>query len=334
MLGAAPAASGFTSVCIDTRAGRSMQAVDASADAMLRRLADGLRVEGDRDVLATLVLAGLVEVRHPERGWLTGAAATNVVAADLPPDHAAGPSSRLARAAFEHARLLQIDDPATLAARLYFFNRLPITRPWREHWRNQATILAQLGLGRPDCFPTLTRIGGLAPSWIAWGRAGTRPTTRPFKLYLSPLPGDLGTCLRAVRRLPELDFYAVKIGGDVGTLLRPDKCVMYFANRASMEATASILTDRLRAIDGHGVPFTAWFDTKGLLSWGLDPAPEASNIGRFTDSSWRIWICNRLAVACLSSRALPVDDAWAFARASLHFSGVNCDSWAPLGCDP
>jgi hypothetical protein len=327
-LGEAPGDSGFTAVCFSALGGRSIQAIGGAAEQTMRQVADGVAVEGD-DALPSLILAGLVEVKDPTLGWVTGPDATPVIASNRRSASASSPGSRLAEAAFQHARALEIDDPTTLSARLYFFNRLPIARRWRDLWPDQASILAHMGLVHPDVFPGLARIEGLDRSWLAWGRVGTRHKARPFKLYLSPRPGDLAACLTVLRREPNAAFYAIKIGGDAGALLRPDKCVLYFTDRSALESTASTLAHHLAGVDGHGVPFTAWLDTRGLLSWGLDPPPEGSLIGRFTDRSWRIWICNRLAVAMLASRRLDPEGAWAFAKASLGSSGVDTESWGP-----
>lgn len=327
-VGPMPGESGFTALCVDATGEKSVQAVGAEAERALRRLAREQAVDDD-EVLVALVLAGLVEIRADPGGWLTGSDAVGILAGRLPRE-GAGPAADLALSAFGHVNQLPIDDPWTLSARLYFFNRLPITRRWRDHWPNPDSVLAQFGLDHPNAFPGLTRIGGLDKAWIGWGRVGEAVPPRPFKLYLSPLPGDLGHVLQALRRLHEQPFHAIKIGADAGSLLRPDKCVLYFAEKGDLDATAVALQTELAGLAGQGVPFTSWIDTGGLLSWGRDPHPKTENIGRFSDASWRIWICNRLAVAMIAARHLEVGQAWSFALANLHFAGVDTEAWAPL----
>jgi hypothetical protein len=109
-------------------------------------------------------------------------------------------------------------------------------------------------------------------------------------------------------------------------LNRPDKIVLYFA---SFEALGTASTELRRALDGvaaHGVPFTATATQDGLLSWGFDPQDE----GTGERTSWRWWICQRLATALhLAPPSTNIEDVLSLALARLRTDGVDTETWAP-----
>src|SRR5213075_881941 len=96
--------------------------------------------ETPREV-ARLVLDGILEVERDGR-FVSGVQAEHL----LPqlPDHAIGANDRLARLSHEAIRYgeaLEIDDPGSLSARIYFYNRVPVAPRWAHRLTTPDSIL-------------------------------------------------------------------------------------------------------------------------------------------------------------------------------------------------
>src|SRR5438045_2781020 len=81
-----------------------------------------------------LVLDGLLQVEGPA-GFVGGPAAADLLLADPAAAEetalGAASSAALSRAALAHAAALDLTEAADLSARLYFFNRRPLTPAWK-----------------------------------------------------------------------------------------------------------------------------------------------------------------------------------------------------------
>jgi hypothetical protein len=292
--------------------------------------------------IARLVLDDVLEVAHDDR-FVGGVAAAPFVLTTQPPSLTTTVTSRLSLAALRYASALRVDDPLALSARMYFFNRMPVTPQWRRRHPDSAAIAAVLGVDAaerttlgPAGWTRSTRVGSEREGWFQWRRAtsasrSTRRETLTYKLYVSPRHESLRDVVHAtlpiLARSPATAF---KVGSTEQQLCRPDKLVAYFDSRAALDDTAATLDLALRGAEAHGVPFTASVTDDGLLSWGVDPPPAPQVMWR-ENESWRLWVTNRLAIALLSARRAPQSamSPAEFAVVRLELDGVDISTWAP-----
>jgi hypothetical protein len=303
-----------------------------------------VRNQGERceRQVAELVMDGILEVQDGDR-FVSGTEAAHLFSA---PNATGGSGGRLADLSIEalrYAQALEIEDPRMLAARLYFYNRLPLSPRWERELAGADAVLELVGIGSDDRLHELldTTWGGARPAsirdgWITWARsnasrsgAANGPT---YKLYVSPPVAALREAFAAlVEVLSNSRATGFKVGADARGVLRPDKLVAYFVRFDDLAEVAEPLAQRLGAMPVHGVPFTAQIAGDGLLSWGMDPPREQP--GAFGDEgqSWRIWVAHRLAAALLAARnaeqeAMP---PWQFALQRLAMQGVDVEHWTP-----
>jgi hypothetical protein len=166
------------------------------------------------------------------------------------------------------------------------------------------------------------------PGWYSFAREpGPVQIASACKLYVSPMPDALAD---AFPRIAEVfvgyDVRSFKVGRGIEGLLRPDKVIAYFDDRAHMESTAAALDRSLDGCPAQGAPFTAEVGGNGLLSTGVDPPA-----GDATATSWRSWVTKQLAESLLAARATPGLDPVATAFADLRRAGVDPDRWDPDG---
>jgi hypothetical protein len=310
--------------------------------------------------LTELVLDGVLEIFDGD-GFVAGPAAAEL----LLPARAGGlqgPLAQLSAEALRHAEALGLDDPGRIARSLYGYNRRPVTPAWARRLPDRAAVLGFLGsspgtrLGRCLAAGWERASGEAEPEgWIAWrwrgqtGRASARRSgpgsgRATFKLYLSPaleaLPAAFAAMVETLEDVGTGDF---KVGSDAAGLLRPDKLVLYFAEREELLAAAGELARRLPGLPAHGVPFTAEIGLAGALSWGMDPPRSARLVSWHEGESWRIWVVRRLAAALLAAREGEPEERerhrerneegrlapWQFALERLRREGVDVDRWTP-----
>ncbi len=317
-----------------------------------------------------LIADGVLEIASGGGAFVSGAAARELLAPPgAPRPGARGRLAELARAALLHAQALPADDPALLAAKLYAYNRLPLTPRWRQRLGSAGDVRRFLGL---PADPGSTGAGGgvgtdlggrggrwdaaAVGPWFIWrrgrrGRAEAAPAGGAvYKLYASPQPealGEAGAPLLAA--LAAAGPFQIKVGADARALLRPDKLVAYFSSFERLAAAAEVLAERLAGMPVQGVPFTAEVAGDGLLSWGVDPPPAHSAWQR--TESWRQRLTLRLARALFAARAdqdtlPPVQESepppaaaaaapmaqmapWEFALARLRLDGIDTETWTP-----
>lgn len=252
-------------------------------------------------------------------------------------------TGRLSASALDYASALQLDDADRLSAKLYFYNRKPLTPAWRERLPEFASVERFLRLGPGSrTRAVLDRswrrqdLPAEIDGWIAWRprsagalRAATRGT---FKVYVSPQTEQCGDAIEVVLEAMAATGPApFKIGGGVYSLLRPDKVVVYFAERRGMEAFLDALRPKVAGLQPHGVPFSADVTGDGLLSWGLDPPEARLPWSTVKTQSWRVAVASRLARSLILARHARTGTVTRtqFALDRLALDGIDVSTWAP-----
>nr|NLI50508.1 hypothetical protein [Propionibacterium sp.] len=327
------------------RAGLSYKAVDAETALLLFTLATPgplpsfarakLGPDCDR-VVADLVLSGVLEVEG-EGGFRSGPDAEPALFA-RPATAGRGRTGQLSLAALRYGQRLGALEPSELASRLYAFNRAPLTPAWQRRLPGPDAVLDHLGLGPGGRLqPRLTAAWaahGPDRGWLSWSsravRAAAEPGALTYKLYLSPTLEALPELVEAwVAASPRLRAFSFKLGLDAAGLLRPDKCVAYFATLDDLARAGDVLSAAMQGLPAQGVPFTAGITADGLLSWGVDP-PR-----RGTGRSWRLWVAEHAARSLAAAAARPAaaggTEPWLFALRRLQVAGVDTDTWQPTG---
>jgi hypothetical protein len=287
---------------------------------------------------AQLVADGILEVASGG-SFVSGAAAWDLfdIAGGDPGERRQGRLAALAAAALRHAAALPLADPGALAARLYGYNRRPLTPLWRRRLPTAAAIRDFLGIapGGPShaLLDSGWREGEPGEGWLHWSarrrvEGGLPAHAAVYKLYLSPEPEHLAAAFgRLLAALPRAHAFQVKVGADAWGLLRPDKVVVYFPSFERLSELAFALAENLAGIPAHGVPFTSEIAGGGLLSWGVDPPGWVLPGGG--RESWRGWLVRRLARALLDAREAGEERPWELACARLRLEGVETGSWTP-----
>lgn len=242
------------------------------------------------------------------------------------------PLPDLSRAALEYGAALGIRDPARLSRRLYSYGRFPASPRLRRAFPTAESVGDHL-LHDNERLRRLLMIGwrrrrfvGEDGGWALWTRprGDPREGATTHKLYVSPLLDSVRPVFHAVMPIvTESGAVGFKVGAELPYLGRPDKLVIYFADKAEMDRVAGLLEPPLAGFEPHGVPFTCVIDGSGLLSWGMDPPGK-------TDQSWRSWLALQLARAMTEAEpGRPVEAALQRADAL----GVDPKSWEPLSID-
>jgi hypothetical protein len=238
-----------------------------------------------------------------------------------------GRLARLSLAGLQHAQALGGASVEALAARLYSWNRLPVSAWRRVAW--QADILQAEASAAAGQDWVLVAAGPPAGPWWAW-----RPRARSadaagggWKLYVSPQPAQLGDAVRVtLAACSELPVASLKYGGDAQGMLRPDKLVVHFETKEAMHLAAERISPLLAGCPVHGVPFSGELGGDGLVSYGCDPPPGSA--ASRTGLSWRGWITWRLAEA-LANPAGAECEPWQAALDHVAQAGVDPATWAP-----
>ncbi len=306
---------------------------------MPRFVRDALGSRAD-SVLARLVLDQVLEIERDGR-FVRGPSALGAGESRAMDDESATADesrlARLSRAALRYGEALQLDDAAMLAARLYGYNRQPVSPEWARRLATRAAVARHWGLERPAVRAALGRDwsddGGRDGPWLSWwSRRPAAEARCPFKLYVSPAREQAAEAFAAaVAAFARGRAHAFKIASDVGGLHRPDKLVAYFSDWADLQETAERLCAALATCPAQGVPFTADAGGDGLVSWGMDPPPD----GGAATESWRSWLAGRLALALVAARRDPARTVApsAFALERIRLDGVDPRTWAPIAPD-
>lgn len=288
----------------------------------------------EHDDVLRLLLDGILEVEVDGR-FVSGArayATLTTLESDVVGD---GRLARLSIAAIRCAQAQLLDNAEQLAAKLYFYNRLPVSLEATRRWPDAAAVCESLG-----AVPLLERTHRRLPSasdragWIMWSLRGDSWSPSAFgtpKLYVSPIADDLPAAFAAiVPSISQLRPPLVKVGCDAFGICRPDKLIVYFDDVAALMAFADSVRDRLNGLTPNGVPFSAELAGDGLLSWGIDPPRHDGGSGWGPRESWRTWVVGRLAKSLIAGRgAEHAIEPWRFALSRLELDGVDTVTWAP-----
>jgi hypothetical protein len=291
-------------------------------------------------VVAQMVLDGILEIAANGQ-MLSGPAAHEVLFDPLEASERENLVTALSRRALEYAEALEIFEPFILSTRLYAYNRIPASSSWRGLLPDEYATERYLGIANGIAANRLSEawIRVRAPAgvgaWIAWQSRHITPNrndTATYKLYVSPACRELREWFKTIAEVVSRSAaFHWKVGIDAVGLLRPDKIVVHFRELAELQATASLLAERLRGCSAQGVPFTAQISSDGLLSWGVDPPADAHSVPWLVRESWRSKICNKLATALVLAKMSPQSgmSASRFAKERLRLEGIDIDTWTP-----
>jgi len=303
--------------------------------------------ENCESTIGKMLLDAILEVEISDLGangkMLSGPAAYSLVFGE--PTQAApnriGAIAAISRRALDYAATLQLTTAAELSGRLYAYNTIPLSRRWQNLLPNESAAEAHLGLDNGNSRAIAKHWFRLtdAPAWISWQArnraqppAGPNENTATYKLYISPAPTHLRDTVHATAELAaNAGAFHWKVGKDLHGLLRPDKIVVYFREFDQLQQAATQIAAALAGIPAQGVPFTAQLDETGLVSWGIDPPVEQHAVPWLQRESWRLRICNRLALALTQGAEQPTNPVSApeFALARLRLEGIDTDTWVP-----
>jgi len=292
--------------------------------------------------VAELVLDEVLEI-HREGRFVCGSEAFDLIYGERESAGAQGTLPRLAQDALEYAQRLDIDDSGKLSARLYFYNRAPLTPSWKCRFPTSDAVAAHLGIDSGGATRRIleggwrrTKPSSQFDGWFHWQSRMEKheaEVRQSYKLYVSPRPELTGDAFRCVAEiLADSPAFHFKVGYDAAGLLRPDKIVIYFLNFEALRQTADLIARRLEGCAAQGVPFTAALEGDALLSWGADPLPGIGMLSWQERESWRLWITNRLATSLLVAKSASNGglEPWQFALERLRLDNVDTDTWTPL----
>ncbi len=290
--------------------------------------------DGGLASIASMLLDGILEVEG-EDGFVGGPPARGLIYTDAEAAVAAAPDrvAQLSQAALRYGQLLPLDDVHALAMRLYHFNTVPLAPRWSARWGAPQALDAVLGPAALAAFRPL-HDPDTAEYWRMFAHLRPEPGERgggsTYKLYVSPHPRALASALPVVAAVfSDMRVMQFKVGVGAAGLLRPDKIVAYFPDRAALDAVAARLASGLAGIEPQGVPFSAAVTEDGLLSWGVDPPDDVALADWHGRESWRLWIVRRLARALLTAREQAPGgvEPWQYALERVRLEGVEPSTW-------
>lgn len=307
---------------------------------------------GDRcnTEIMRLVLDGVLAIEHNGR-LLSGPDAADLMGGtEERSEELEGFLEKLSLDAIRYGQGLKLDDPIDLSNRLYGYNRTPLTSYWKHLLRDASHVSHFLGLTNAEVRDMLESHWLPLPEassgdgWFSWqaGSLGIGTNINSHsrdmncKLYISVSTADLPRAFPPILEvLSATNVTQFKVGKTVAGLLRADKLVAYFKSYRDLIGTAEALKVALRGCAAQGVPFTWDLGTNGLLSMGVDPPPDRNMLSWIGPESWRMWVCNRLAVSLVaaSRNAGRTLEPWRFALRRLELEGVNLPSWTPASFD-
>lgn len=234
--------------------------------------------------------------------------------------------TRLSNRAVDLATALPTTDPTRIARWLYHYGSIPRGPLIEQNFGIGDDTMAVLGLTLGDVSRRTLEAAYEASTYPGWFSFALTPspvlTQAACKLYISPMPEALASAFPVIAEtFVVMNVRSFKVGRGIEGLLRPDKIVAYFDNRADLDRVAAQLCQRLKHCPVQGVPFTADAGLDGLLSWGIDPPPSAEAL------SWRSWITQKLAHEIVKAKAATDTEVAATALASVSALGVNTSLW-------
>ena len=245
----------------------------------------------------------------------------------------------IADRALLYAAELAVEQPLTLAGRLYFFNRLPTSVADCTALPGTEAVRAYLGVSggvstESDVQLRESHSSDSRSAFMSWTNARSEcRVAAPFKLYVCPYPADLPAIFRTCATTAgRHGAFAVKVAADAPTLNRPDKFVAYFNTRGELDACAEAMGPVLSGLRVHELPFSGQLQVSALR-WGVDPPITASGATSSRSESWRVWVTRKLASALVLAvqSGYTAQAAAAFAKHRVSLEGIDVRSWAPDG---
>ncbi len=232
--------------------------------------------------------------------------------------------AQLSREALAFGATLHFEDAGFLAARLYFYGRVPKNggQPQREQpWPASAHQLLRRHWSRQTAADE---------GWHQWRRKGNKAES-VVKLYVSPWHTELDEILPLIVHVATTTgAVMVKLGAGSEGVRRPDKLMLYFSSQEALGKAAEALAS-VGSVRPHGVSFTSqWKPDLPWLSWSRDP-PSDCRIPWQGRLSWRYWVTTQLAVGLIEARNRGLGEEaqvdWALRR--VRNRGVSTQTWLP-----
>jgi hypothetical protein len=291
-----------------------------------------------QSTLVRMVLDSVLEVQIGET-FVSGASALNALEGRASEIKCENVPARLSLEALKYGQALECSHAPELSWRLYYYNRLPASPNWSNRIKSERDFAHYLGLESGSAIQSLldrewTRHDPPPdnPGWLFLRSRNIPFSKSRYKLYISPHSEDLRETLRlALPVLTDMRMPSFKVARNLYGVLRPDKLIVYVPTFKQLQAISDSLLIKLKNVRAHGVPFTAGIDTRGLLSWGIDP-PRGEQLSSWQGTSWRLWVTDRLAVALLSAKESPSEtefEPWQFALRRISAEGVDTSNWTP-----
>jgi hypothetical protein len=295
-----------------------------------------------REAILKLVLDGVLQMQIDGEFRSGGAVYAALCDGEPPAPQPGGRLARLSVDALRYGQALDGVSPRELSARLYFFNRLPLSPRWRRTLPDKKAVADYLGIETGIARSLLGRYWHALPPdpqhdmWFCWmarrGASSSGGTGVVHKLYVSPAIDSTRRAVAAtIDVLSRHGARMWKCGADASGVLRPDKIVAYFDGLDALGEAAERLRHELDGCPVHGVPFTAECGGGGLLSWGVDPPRGERALLKDERQSWRLWLTNQLTAALLGADAAGDSglEPWQYALRRVEMDGVDIETWSP-----
>ncbi|MBL9164740.1 MAG: hypothetical protein JNL18_18575 [Planctomycetaceae bacterium] len=288
--------------------------------------------------LVQLVLSGALLVEG-DNGFVCGPSAVRLLG--LAPRPVPERPTIVWKHSFNAIRLvahLPINDPSQLAARLYFFNRLPV-QPQGVGDDVPSTIKKAL-------FDWSSRSGSRAgfrmrnephDGWWYVLREEPAKVDKPsieasngtYKCYIGVRAADLLSRLQLLLdAIAATDAPAFKIASNRYGIARADKFIVYGRTEKALRQIVDSLHPVVSDIERtQPVPFTSAALDNGSVSWAYDPPIDRFTLSWLDRESWRVWICNRIAVSLQLAKLDKAMEPWQFAMLRLEWDGIDTLHW-------
>ena len=270
--------------------------------------------------LNDLILAELLEVKIGNT-FVSGISAINKLSpnprAICTKSTESNVMTEISHTAIKAAVNLNLSHQQSLTNFLYAYNTIPASQNKRTTLDDDRTYLR---LNKIDPFWILN---DTIEGWYYFKHPTKYAAKSKYKLYINPKPSHLTDTLCIVSEtLKVFDVISFKVGKGSRGILRPDKLVAYFDSIEILMEAAKVLQKKLKDVPAHPVPFTALYDEKGLITWGMDPKTEKDE-----RKSWRQWIIEKLtnSIVNTSEKNAKYDTA----LTSLSIEGINPSTFRP-----
>lgn len=338
----------FFGIAAVPRHGESLKSIDVTLAGVLselrspaqlpERAGSHLLADGGKPLLR-LLLDDFLQVDTGD-GFIGGPATLELLPSLRDVSSSLGALASLTDHALRHAATVRVHGVEQTAERLYSYNTAPETPRLRATFDSASSVARAFKLvGRTRLAHAIAERWHGPPRFAddTWWSFDTHTASVPnerlrYKVYLSPRIDVLARAIDVA--IPILGLHrcpAFKLGGTMHQLLRPDKFVAYFVDRAQMQDAASALANAMMALPSQGVPFSAAVGDGTIVSWGIDPPADSRPLSWQERDSWRTWVTRRLARYLVIARHYSTARVkpWEFARVRLQLDGVDTDRWAP-----